>query len=115
MSLYIKITEPVKIVPFTPDMADDVRGSAEHPIYYIQTREGLRMIDETMFVAIKKGGKYVHPMMSNVFQKDYRELPEECPIESMRRTIESRLQDGYVKHRLLKKLALIEQTYGVKQ
>lgn len=78
-NMYLRILKPVRIVPFTPDMADHVDNDGNVPIYYIQTREGRRMIDPSMYVA-DKGNGYTHPMAAEVFENDYRPYPEIEPI-----------------------------------
>lgn len=82
--LYIKKRKPVFIKKFTPDMADLTKADedSQFSIHYIRTHEGLRMIDTTMYVAIKSP-KYRHPMAPEVFNDKYvpfesDEHGEEC-------------------------------------
>lgn len=76
MSYFKKIWKPVHIVKFEKEMADVVKGDKECPIYYIRTREGLRMIDETMYIATKSDS-YRHPMSKEVFEREYEYLCED--------------------------------------
>lgn len=79
--LFIKKRLPVHIVKFEPHMADEVRGTEESPIYYIRTREGMRIIDESMYIATKSDS-YRHPMAPEVFNNNYEPYDPEAEEEA---------------------------------
>lgn len=73
-NIYRKKSIPVRIERFTPEMADKVFSSDGTKLYYIQTHEGMRLIDESMYVA-EKPNNYRHPMSPEVFREDYYHCP----------------------------------------
>ncbi|KJZ17386.1 hypothetical protein TW86_03780 [Halomonas sp. S2151] len=68
--LFVRRPRAIRVIPFTPEMADKVDDQGNKPIHYIKTREGMRHISEGMLIAFKSD-TYRHPMDPAVFQREY--------------------------------------------
>ena len=121
--MYRKRTPGVRIYPFEPDMACKTLPGEKKPIYYIRTREGLRLIDESMYVA-DKGNGYTHPMAPNVFENNYVQVDDSIcsDIRQEINKLEDIIDAGFVEdvddfHKCLDtlhtKLGILEKLIGV--
>ncbi len=73
--LFVRRPRAIRVFPFTEDMADSklLNEDGTAAICYIHTREGRRIIDESMMVA-RKSDTYRHPMDPQVLDREYVSL-----------------------------------------
>ena len=73
--LFVRRPRAIRVFPFTEDMADSklLNEDGTAAICYIHTREGKRIIDESMMMAIKSDS-YRHPMDPQVLSHEYVSL-----------------------------------------